>query len=434
MIKRNLSKKAMSYIYQEIFIMQQTCHENVLRYIDAKRTKKSIYIFLEYCNGGDLRRLFDLKCGKLDEGFSKIILKQIAEGLSYLNSKNVMHRDLKLENILLNFPDYTGEGQVPDEYIENFDYKKKDRIEVIIGDLGFARTVDENKLVQSYLGTPLNMAPEIMNGESYSTKVDIWSFGTIMYELLVGFTPFTGYDPNDLAKNGTSEVTECQNNIKLSLNCLDLLNRCLQYDFQKRISHKDLLEHPFLVQEGSSEEISLSCSVGPGQMSFFDNPPESFFEINNDNAIIINTRDSILFNNIYQKTLEKFNRKKQENVKTQEEAKEEAAVRTREDEEDKDQIDSQPTDLEDSEDDENEVPEDLDFTIIDLEKELKKGPRLDTINEDEEDGLGDSSVSSEHPRRSKKDKEDREDENQLESSFELNHYHDIKILNASYLI
>jgi len=169
-------------------------------------------------------------------------------------------------------------------------------------------------------------------------------------------------------------------------------------------------------------------------MSFFDNPPESFFEINNDNAIIINTRDSILFNNIYQKTLEKFNRKKQENVKTQEEAKEEAAVRTREDEEDKDQIDSQPTDLEDSEDDENEVPEDLDFTIIDLEKELKKGPQLDTINEDEEEGLGDSSMSSEHPRRSKKDKEDLEGENQLELSFELKHYHDIKILNASYLI
>jgi len=69
------------------------------------------------------------------------------------------------------------------------------------------------------------MAPEIMNGEHYDNKVDIWSFGTIMYELLVGFTPFTGNDARDLAYNVNAGTYGVPRNVKLSLQCLDLLNQ-----------------------------------------------------------------------------------------------------------------------------------------------------------------------------------------------------------------
>ena len=172
-----MSHKSKKHIENEVKIMMRTKHKNILRFLEVKHTKLSnnIYIFFEFWNGKDLRRIVDYYEGKVNEDLWKIILREIAEGLSYLNENSTIHRDLKLDNILINFPDYTGEDFVSEEYLSTFDYTK-DRIEVIIGDLGFAKTL-ENKFTVSYCGTPLNMAPEIMEGNEYDSKVDIWSFG-----------------------------------------------------------------------------------------------------------------------------------------------------------------------------------------------------------------------------------------------------------------
>ena len=316
MIRKNdIKPRIKKYLVQEIDVMMSITHDNILRFLEAKKTPNNIYIFFEYWNGGDLRRFVDLHEGKLEENLWKIILKQIAEGLNHLNEKKTMHRDLKLDNILINFPDYPHEGQVSNIYITNFNYKE-DRIEVIIGDLGFARSLDVG-LAESYCGTPLNMAPEIMNGEYYDTKVDIWSFGTIMYELLVGFTPFTGRDPSDLANNVNVGEYGVPKNIKLSLQWLDLLNRCLQYNSKKRINHADILKHPFMEEAEDNDKISLSMSVGPDQRSFFE-PPESCEEITKNNAHILSIKDSCLFNDTYQRTWQRFV-KNQNNLKPFEE-------------------------------------------------------------------------------------------------------------------
>lgn len=217
MIKqKNIKAKIKKYLIQEIEVMMSIKHDNILRFLEAKKTSNNIYIFFEFCNGGDLRRLLDLKGGKLDESLTQIIVKQLVEGLNHLNDNKSMHRDLKLDNILINFPDYNGEATVPDEYIQDFD-PTEERIEVIIGDLGFARNLGQQDMATSYCGTPLNMAPEIINGRHYDTKVDIWSLGTMIYELLVGFAPFTGVDPYDLANNVNAGNYGVPKNIKLSL-------------------------------------------------------------------------------------------------------------------------------------------------------------------------------------------------------------------------
>jgi len=150
MIKqKNIKKKIKKYLIQEIEIMMSIKHPNILRFLEAKKTKNNIYIFIEFCNGGDLRRFLDLKGGKLDEKIVSTIIKQIADGLNHLNDNDAMHRDLKLDNILLNFPNYKGTGTVPDSYIENFD-TENDEIEVIIGDLGFARSIGAQDMAASY--------------------------------------------------------------------------------------------------------------------------------------------------------------------------------------------------------------------------------------------------------------------------------------------
>jgi serine/threonine protein kinase len=106
-------------------------------------------MFVEFCNGKDLRNLLEIKGNKLDEKLVRKITKQIVDGLCHLNKQGTVHRDLKLDNIMINFPEYDKAGLVPESYIENFDHEKEE-IEVIIGDLGFAKSLGSAGLATSY--------------------------------------------------------------------------------------------------------------------------------------------------------------------------------------------------------------------------------------------------------------------------------------------
>ena len=111
--------------------------------------------------------------------------------MNALHKINVMHRDLKLPNILLHFPEMEGQD---DE--KTYAYLKNTRLnstnlKVKIADLGFAKMYqDASDLSSTYCGTPINMAPEVLNRGLYNYKADIWSLGTILYELLTGQSPF----------------------------------------------------------------------------------------------------------------------------------------------------------------------------------------------------------------------------------------------------
>lgn len=109
----------------------------------------------------------------------------------HLQSLNVLHRDLKLANVLLHFPDMVGrEDEISADWLKNVDLKKS-RFQIKIADLGFSKIQqDPNALNVTYCGTPINMAPEVLNRGVYNYKADIWSLGTILFELLTGKSPF----------------------------------------------------------------------------------------------------------------------------------------------------------------------------------------------------------------------------------------------------
>ena len=183
----NLQLKAYECLENEIEIMKQLDHPNILKLIDVieestndkstndksttnkstndkSKNNKSItnkstddvilYIILEYCGGGDLKRLITDKHHrenkKLKEKYAIYYFKQIAEGLQYLRSHNVVHRDLKLHNILLS----------------------EDRRTLKIADFGFAKVIKDESLVETLCGTPLYMAPEILQKKPYTIKAD----------------------------------------------------------------------------------------------------------------------------------------------------------------------------------------------------------------------------------------------------------------------
>jgi len=160
-------EKHRSNLDDEIRIMRRLKHENIVNLLDVIHHNEQIYLILEHCKDGDFKRF--LRKRPMREKHAQMYLKQLMEGLRYLKSQGVMHRDLKPQNLLL-----------------TNDFKT-----LKIADFGFAKTVSsEASLAETMCGTPFYMSPEIMHGKKYDSQADLWSVGIIMYELFYGTHPY----------------------------------------------------------------------------------------------------------------------------------------------------------------------------------------------------------------------------------------------------
>lgn len=147
-------------------------------------------------------------------------------GFKEIYRHQVMHRDLKLANILIhfpfedfnkmNFPSQTAKMDFINTKLKTIDLIKS-RAEFKIADLGFSRELGIDDLSETVCGTPLIMAPEVLNGVKYNHKADVWSLGILFFELLTGFTPFTGRDREDLKRNLDKGVYKLPKKLKMSL-------------------------------------------------------------------------------------------------------------------------------------------------------------------------------------------------------------------------
>lgn len=162
--------------------MQVNSCKNIIQIKNVIKTPRHYYIIFEYCKGGDLAAYLK-KRGKLPEKQVRRFMKQIANGLKPLNKLRICHRDLKLSNFLL-----TDDSEHPT---------------IKICDFGLARQrtrQDGSMMFKTLAGTPMYMAPEVLNGNEYDERADLWSMGTILYELLIGHPPFEGKSLSELIK------------------------------------------------------------------------------------------------------------------------------------------------------------------------------------------------------------------------------------------
>jgi len=135
--------------------------------------------------------LLDIK-GRLPEKSAKKILAQIIQGCTALYAERVVHRDLKLDNILVHFPRFP--NQVKKKEIRQMDLASEE-FTIKICDLGFSRQIDRGDLAHSNLGSPLRMAPEFyFSKEGYDHKVDVWALGALYYTLLTNNHAFNARD------------------------------------------------------------------------------------------------------------------------------------------------------------------------------------------------------------------------------------------------
>ena len=252
-------EKFAQYLKNEINIMKILGHKNIVKLHEVIKRDKNIYIIMEYINGGTLLDyLTSYKKMHNDKPFpQKIIqyfLKQIVDGLIHIHSKNVLHRDIKLENILLNFP--------PEIKKENRDYTQA-QIKII--DFGLSTQLrhfqykdkDKKILAQSAVGTPMYMDPIILSKydkyggikkyQLYDEKCDIWSLGAITYEMLTGQNLFQAKNMTDLL-NKIKKGNYFLNVNELSSEIISFLNCMLQYKPEKRLSAQELAKHQFLTK------------------------------------------------------------------------------------------------------------------------------------------------------------------------------------------
>lgn len=180
-----------------------------------------------------------------------------------------------------------GVGRIWDEDIDSFEFK--------LGDLGMAKFMRNNEMTSTFAGTPLYMAPEIVNREKYNHKVDIWSMGALLFHLLTGHHPFYGKNLDELKQNLRAGCYKIPKDVVISIECLDFINSCLRFESCKRKDLDFLLSHPFL-KSGPNDPVRESKLITKWTK---DLNHKGGSTLNNRVSIELNTRNSFNFYEIY---------------------------------------------------------------------------------------------------------------------------------------
>ncbi|KAG0202226.1 Serine/threonine-protein kinase [Mortierella sp. GBA30] len=198
-LRSKLTKKLLENLASEINILKGIRHDHIVALVDCRETETHIHLVMEYCSQGDLSQYIKRKGdgppslppppgGGLHELVVRHFLKQLASALEFLRSKNLIHRDLKPQNLLLHPPSNSKEGSGYGLPV------------LKIADFGFARSLPHLSLAETLCGSPLYMAPEILRYEKYDAKADLWSVGTVLYEMCTGKPPFRAQNHVELLK------------------------------------------------------------------------------------------------------------------------------------------------------------------------------------------------------------------------------------------
>jgi serine/threonine-protein kinase ULK/ATG1 len=241
----NFSPQMRCRVQEEVTIALKLSHKNIVKTYDVVFEDSDVgpivYIIMEHCECGDFSRF--LINEKMKESRAKFFFNQLLEGLKYLQEQNIIHRDLKPANLLLT------------------DNKKV----LKIADFGFARHLGEGRMSETMCGSPLYMAPEVLFGEPYTSKADLWSIGVILYQALYGKHPFQANNHTNLIKMIRSCNIELPKNVHLTPDCLNLLLGLLTKNPNNRLSWEDFFAHPWLKHLQMDKRIDqLRDSMEPG--------------------------------------------------------------------------------------------------------------------------------------------------------------------------
>ncbi|KAH6654408.1 hypothetical protein BKA67DRAFT_518053 [Truncatella angustata] len=273
-----LNKKLKDNLYSEINILKKLRHPHIVALHDCLESSTHINLIMEYCELGDLS-LFIKKREKLvthpatcdmarkypsvpNAGLNEVVtrhfLKQLASALQFLRQGNFVHRDVKPQNLLLlpsaHYRETNGETRpilsasrdslIPAAGLESLPMLK-------LADFGFARVLPSTSLAETLCGSPLYMAPEILRYERYDAKADLWSVGTVLYEMVSGRPPFRASNHVELLR----KIENAEDQIRFSRDCQvspemkSLIRGLLKRNSVERLSFENFFNHPAVTVE-----------------------------------------------------------------------------------------------------------------------------------------------------------------------------------------
>jgi serine/threonine-protein kinase ULK/ATG1 len=272
-----LNKKLKDNLYCEIEILKGLHHPHIVALIDCRESPTHIHLVMEYCELGDLSYFIKKRdkladnpalrdmvrkypmpvAGGLNEVIVRHFLKQLASAMEFLRDRNFIHRDVKPQNLLLlPSPQYMAEtrdrplimsaskeAMVPMVGLNSLPMLK-------IADFGFARSLPSTSLAETLCGSPLYMAPEILRYEKYDAKADLWSVGTVLYEMMTGKPPFRAQNHVDLLR----KIERSEDHIKfprdavISVGMEDIIKGLLKRTPVERMPFESFFRHPVVVE------------------------------------------------------------------------------------------------------------------------------------------------------------------------------------------
>ncbi|EGF83132.1 hypothetical protein BATDEDRAFT_21556 [Batrachochytrium dendrobatidis JAM81] len=219
--RAKLNRKLAENLETEIRILQGIHHPNIVQLLDILKTDTDIHLVMEYCSLGDLSIFIKKKgmvgslsgssrvstahfngpWGGLHETVIRHFLAQLVASLEFMRSKSLIHRDLKPQNLLL-CPASLGQPDVRLKPIRpNIPAVTVPALPTLkLADFGFARALPAQSMASTLCGSPLYMAPEILRGDKYDAKADLWSLGGILYEMITGRPPFNAQNHIELLR------------------------------------------------------------------------------------------------------------------------------------------------------------------------------------------------------------------------------------------
>eukprot|EP01016_Furgasonia_blochmanni_P013714 TRINITY_DN1702_c0_g1_i2.p1 TRINITY_DN1702_c0_g1~~TRINITY_DN1702_c0_g1_i2.p1 ORF type:complete len:321 (+),score=113.56 TRINITY_DN1702_c0_g1_i2:158-1120(+) len=217
-------------LINEIDNMKKVRSQHVVQFIDMLHTAHNIYIITEHCNGGDLSSHIEKQGGTVSEARATEILREIIDGYRALYSNNIIHRDIKPQNILLN------DGACK------------------LADFGFSKTLQnyQDEKMVSYVGSPLYMAPQILKKGIYTNKCDIWSIGVMGFMFVFGSPPWPATDYFTLMNSIDTMPLKIPAYPAISDSFKDFLQRSLMKNEEERMSWEELFNHPVVTGVAAS--------------------------------------------------------------------------------------------------------------------------------------------------------------------------------------
>lgn len=235
--KMPLNSQNMKLLITEIGIMKTSTHPNIVKYFDSYLLGEQIWVVMEFMGCGCLTEVLEqFEYGvKMTEVQIANVCQATIRGLAYIHSLHRIHRDIKSDNILLGT-----DGSVK------------------LADFGYAAQLTQQKQKRNTIvGTPYWMAPELIRGQNYDQKVDLWSLGIMVMEMAEGEPPYMEFPPlRALFLITTKGIPDLKEPNKWSADMRDFVSKCLDKEPESRPNASDMLNHPFLKRASSINEIA----------------------------------------------------------------------------------------------------------------------------------------------------------------------------------